>query len=120
MKILHFKIMNELLIELITSPEDLEPGDVVVYASGSNFRTAKILKKPVLDTKYGITCFKLTKCMICNEVIGKPTTRWFSITNSYEPIMIKNNIQKYDLENFNKVKYIRFRFGNLIFKVIDK
>lgn len=111
--------MSKLLVELVASPEDLEPGDVVVYASLGKFLTAKIQKKPVHDTRYGVEYFKSTRCLVCNEVKEVSTNRWDSKTRSYTPVIVKYNIQKFDLENFNKVKYITFSRKEL-FKVIDK
>lgn len=108
--------MKEMLVELITSPEDLEPGDVVVYASMSKFLTAKIVKKPVLVIKYGRSYFKSTRCMVYSEVLEiHRTQRYGTIT---KPLILKYNIQKYNLNDFNKVKYINFQFGSGIFKVI--
>jgi hypothetical protein len=112
--------MKELLVELVTSPEDLEPGDVVVYASMGKFMTAKIEKKPALDTRYGMSYFKSTRCLVCNKVLEITTQKWDSATRSYSPVILKYNDQEYGFENFNKVKYITFRHGGGIFKVINK
>jgi hypothetical protein len=112
--------MKEILVELVTSPEDLNPGDVVVYASMGRLLTARIEKKPVKDSRYGMGYFKSTRCLVCNKVFEKSTQKWDSKTKSYSPVIVKYNIQEYGFENFNKVKYITFRHGGGIFKVIEQ
>ena len=112
--------MSKIFVELITSPEDLEPGDVVVYGNSSGLRTAKILKKPVLDTRYGMKYFKSARCLVCNEIKKVNSTKWDPKTRSYSPVVLEYNIQKFDLENFNKTKYITFRADSPIFRMVNQ
>ena len=112
--------MNKIFVELVTSPEDLEPGDVVVYGNSSGLRTAKIQKKPVLDTRYGLKYFKSTRCSVCNEIKKVDITKWDHKTRTYNPVVLEYKIQKFELENFNTIKYITFRSDTPIFRVVNE
>lgn len=95
-----------MLTELI-NPENLEPGDVIIYPCLSGMRTAKIVKKPVKITKnysYGpYHYYKSTKCLVNIEY----NQRGYRIYKE----------QKFSLEEFNETKYIRF--SNPVLKVIE-
>jgi hypothetical protein len=108
--------MSKILIELVTSPEDLNPGDVVVYASMGRLLTARIEKKPVKDSRYG-DYYKMTRCTVPIEEKVITSQKWqngplvdYNFTYSY---------QVFKLEDFTKVKYIRFTGGQIL-KVVNK
>lgn len=109
--------MNKIFVELVTSPEDLELGDVVVYGNSNGLKTAKIQKKPVLDTRY-TKYFKSTRCLVCTEIMKVNSTKWDPKTRTYNPVVLEYKIQKFDLENFNTIKYITFRDSTPMFKIV--
>lgn len=110
--------MSKIFVELVTSPGDLEPGDVVVYGNSSGLRTAKIQKKPVLDTRYGLKYFKSARCLVCTEIMKVNSTKWNHKTRNYDPVVLEYKIQKFELENFNTIKYITFRSDTPMFKIV--
>lgn len=120
MKILPSKTMSKLFVELVMSPADLEPGDIVIYGSSNGLRTAKIQKKPAIDTRYGMQYYKSTRCLVCNEIMKVNSTKWDPKTRIYNPVVLEYNIQKFDLENFNKTKYITFRENTPMFRIVNQ
>jgi hypothetical protein len=99
-----------MLTELI-NPEDLEPGDVIIYPSLTEMKTAKIVKKPTKVTKtYSqgqYDYYKSTRCLVNVE---------------YKPIPGHNphnrfyTEQQFSIDEFNATKYIRI--CNPVLKVI--
>ena len=112
--------MNKILIEIVTSPEDLKPGDVVIYGTVNGLRTAKVEKKPTLGTKYSIRYFKPTRCLVSNEIRKVNSNKWDVKTRFYLPVVLEYNIQIFDLENFNRVKYITFHPDSPIIRIINQ
>jgi hypothetical protein len=100
-----------MLTELI-NPEDLEPGDVIIYPSLTEMRTAKIVKKPTkVTTTYGngvqYHSYKSTRCLVNVEYKSIP---------GYNPQHRTYREQKFSIDEFNVTKYIRF--SNPVLKVI--
>ena len=99
-----------MLTELI-NPEDLEPGDVIIYPSLTEMRTAKIVKKPTkVTTIYNNSqyhSYKSTRCLV--NVEYKPI-------HGYNPQNRTYREQKFSVDEFNVTKYIRF--SNPVLKVI--
>lgn len=99
-----------MLTELI-NPEDLEPGDVIIYPSLTEMRTAKIVKKPTkVTTTYNniqYHSYKSTRCLV--NVEYKPIP-------GYNPQHRTYREQKFSIDEFNVTKYIRF--SNPVLKVI--
>lgn len=83
-------------VELIESPEELEPGDIVIYPSMGNLLTAQIEKKPVRDTRYQ-GWYKATRCKISTD------SKMIKIS-----IQVPLEYQVFRFEKFEKVKYINF------------
>lgn len=106
--------------EIITSPEELNPGDIIIYGNGGRLMTAKIQKKPVLDTRYGLKYFKSTRCLVCNEIKKVDSTKWDPKTRTYNPVVLEYKIQKFELENFNTIKYITFRADTPVFRIVNQ
>ncbi len=99
-----------MLTELI-NPEDLEPGDVIIYPSLTEMRTAKIMKKPTKVTKTSrynqYDHYKSTRCMV--NVEYKPIS-------GYNPQNRTYGQQQFSIDEFNVTKYIRI--CNPVLKVI--
>jgi hypothetical protein len=100
-----------MLTELI-NPEDLEPGDVIIYPSLTEMRTAKIVKKPTkVTTTYGnglqYHSYKTTRCLV--NVEYKPIP-------GHNPQNRTYGEQQFSIDEFNVTKYIRF--SNPVLKVI--
>ena len=100
-----------MLTELI-NPEDLEPGDVIIYPSLTEMRTAKIVKKPTKTTttySNGVQyhSYKTTRCLV--KVEYKPIP-------GYNPQHRLYTEQQFSVDEFNVTKYIRF--SNPVLKVI--
>tara|TARA_R110000868_G_scaffold42638_6_gene143935 strand:+ start:7000 stop:7302 length:303 start_codon:yes stop_codon:yes gene_type:complete len=99
-----------MLTELI-NPEDLEPGDVIIYPSLTEMRTAKIVKKPNKITKtYNqgqYDYYKSTRCLVNVEYIPIP---------GYNRQNRTYGKQQFSIDEFNATKYIRI--CNPILKVI--
>ncbi len=99
-----------MLTELI-NPEDLEPGDVIIYPSLTEMRTAKIVKKPTKTTRnYGgiqYHYYKTTRCLV--NVEYKPIP-------GHNPQNRTYGQQQFSIDEFNVTKYIRI--CNPVLKVI--
>lgn len=99
-----------MLTELI-NPEDLEPGDVVIYPSLTEMRTAKIVKKPSKITKTYANgqydYYKSTRCLV--NVEYKPIRGYNPQNRTYAE-------QQFSIDEFNVTKYIRI--CNPVLKVI--
>jgi hypothetical protein len=98
-----------MITELI-NPEDLEPGDVIIYPCLSEVRTAKIMKKPtkVMSSGGQYHYYKTTRCLV--NVKYKPVP-------GYNPQHRLYTEQVFSVDEFNVTKYIRF--SNPVLKVID-
>jgi hypothetical protein len=98
-----------MITELI-NPEDLEPGDVIIYPCLSEVRTAKIVKKPtkVISSGGQYHYYKTTRCLV--NVKYKPVSGYNPNNRSYTE-------QQFSIDEFNVTKYIRF--SNPVLKVID-
>lgn len=99
-----------MLTELI-NPEDLEPGDVVIYPSLTEMRTAKIVKKPAKITKTYVNgqydYYKTTRCLVNVEYKPLP---------GYNPQNRTRAEQQFSIDEFNVTKYVRI--CNPVLKVI--
>lgn len=97
-----------MLTELI-NPEDLEPGDVIIYPCLSEVRTAKIMKKPIkVTTSNGqYYYYKTTRCLVKLE--HKPIPGHNPQNRTYAE-------QQFSIDEFNVTKYIRI--CNPVLKVI--
>lgn len=99
-----------MLTELI-NPEDLEPGDVIIYPSLTEMRTAKIVKKPAKITKTYVNgqydYYKTTRCLVNVEYKPLP---------GYNPHNRTYAVQQFNVDEFNVTKYIRI--CNPVLKVI--
>lgn len=99
-----------MLTELI-NPEDLEPGDVIIYPSLTEMRTAKIVKKPSKITKTYANVqydyYKSTRCLV--KVEYKPIPGHNPQNRMYVE-------QQFSIDEFNVTKYIRI--CNPVLKVI--
>ena len=88
------------MITELVNPEDLEPGDVVIYPSLTEMSTAKIVKKPAKVTKtytYGqYHYYKSARCLVNVQSESIP---------GYKMI---RRVQKFSVDEFNETKYIRF------------
>lgn len=98
-----------MITELI-NPEDLEPGDVIIYPCLSEVRTAKVVKKPtkVMSNGGQYHYYKTTRCLVNVEYKPLP---------GYNPNNRFYREQKFSVDEFNATKYIRF--SNPVLKVID-
>lgn len=98
-----------MMTELI-NPEDLEPGDIIIYPCLSEVRTAKIVKKPtkVISSGGQYHFYKTTRCLVNVEYKPLP---------GYNPNNRFYTEQQFSINEFNVTKYIRF--SNPVLKVID-
>lgn len=96
-----------MLTELI-DPENLEPGDVIIYPCLSRMITAKIVKKPAKITiNYSngpYHYYKSTKCLVNIEYKSNQSNHIYKE-------------QKFSIDEFNETKYILFK--NPVLKVIE-
>ena len=94
-----------MITELINDLEDLEIGDVVIYASGIGMRSARLERKPVKHSTTG-NWYKTTRCKVNATVHTHPRKIWrkgayiIEGTRSFKT-------QNFNLEEFNEVKYLR-------------
>jgi hypothetical protein len=99
-----------MITELI-NPEDLEPGDVIIYPSLTEMRTAKIVKKPTkVTTTYNniqYDSYKTTRCLV--NVQYKPLP-------GYNPQNRTYAVQQFNVDEFNVTKYIRI--CNPVLKIV--
>lgn len=86
-------------MELIESPEELNPGDIIIYCSHGNLLTAQIEKKPVRDTRYQ-EWYKRTRCKISTDSKMITSYKW--------NVQVPLEYQVFRFEKFEKVKYINF------------
>jgi hypothetical protein len=98
-----------MITELI-NPEDLEPGDVIIYPCLSEVRTAKVVKKPtkVISSSGQYHYYKTTRCLV--NVKEK-------LVPGYNPQNRFYKEQMFSVDEFNATKYIRF--SNPVLKIID-
>lgn len=100
-----------MLTELI-NPEDLEPGDVIIYPCLSEMRTAKIVKKPAKITKTYANSqydyYKTTRCLVNVEYKSVPG---YNPSNCFYKAE-----QQFNIDEFNVTKYLQFH--NPVLKVI--
>jgi len=74
----------------------LEPGDVIIYPGSGCMKSARVLKKPVPDSRYK-GWYKAIRC----EVYIEQRDLFY-------------DVQKFNLEQFNKVKYLQLNQKNVI------
>ena len=108
--------INELILEGVNYLDTLEPGDVIIYASNTGFKTARIEKKPVLDTRYP-GYYKSIRCKIFTETKTIYTTKWDSVAGIRVPKSYESKIQKFSLSEFNTVKYLQIYREMKVLKV---
>jgi hypothetical protein len=82
----------------------LEPGDVIIYPGSGGMKSARVLKKPVPDKHNAY--YKSIRCEVFIEQL------------SYKDYVLERieyyDVQKFNLEQFNKVKYIQLNQKNVI------
>jgi len=105
-----------MITELVNDLAELEPGDVIVYASGLGMRSAKIDRKP---QKHSPTSnwYKSTRCKVNFTINTFPRNIW---KNGAYVVHGTRTFKKqnFNIEEFNGVKYIRLSVP--LFRVIDK
>lgn len=101
--------------EIVKSPEDLEPGDIIIYGKGGRLMTARIEKKPEKDRKYS-DWYKTTRCKVPVERKTISTHQWNNGTSV--PVNHELVYPVFGLENFEKVKYLRFVENEKILRLI--
>lgn len=94
-----------MMVELVESPEELNPGDIIIYCSHGNLFTAQIEKKPVRDTRYQ-EWYKATRCKIPTDSKMITSHKWNGAVKI--PIQVPLEYQIFGFEKFEKVKYINF------------
>jgi hypothetical protein len=91
--------------EYIEDLEMLEPGDVIIYPGNGKMKSARVLKKPVPDGKHK-GFYKTIKCEVFVE------------QHSFKDYVLGRieyyDVQKFNLEQFNKVKYLQLNQKNVI------
>ncbi len=94
-----------MITELVNDLEELEVGDVVVYASGVGMRTAKIDRKP---EKHSPTAswYKSTRCRVNITTNTYPRKIWQNGAYVVHGTRTTKT-QNFNVEEFNNVKYIR-------------
>jgi hypothetical protein len=105
-----------MITELVNDLAELEPGDVIVYASGLGMRSAKIDRKP---QKHSPTSdwYKSTRCKVNLTFNTFPRKIWQN--GAYVVHGTRTfTTQNFNVEEFNGVKYIRLSIP--LFRVIDK
>jgi hypothetical protein len=104
-----------MITQLINDLEELEIGDLVIYASGTGMRSAKIDRKPM---KHGSSSswYKATRCKVNLTITEYPRKSW---KNGVSVIIgtTTYKTQNFNLEEFNGVKYIYLSVP--LIKVID-
>ena len=90
--------------EYIEDLEMLEPGDVIIYPGSGCMKSARILKKPVQNSKYK-GYYKSIRCEVYVEKLP------YKDRNGRD---LFYDVQKFNLEQFNKVKYLQLNQKNLI------
>lgn len=100
-------------IDLIESPEELNPGDIVIYPSMGNLLTAQIEKKPVLRSSS--TWYNKTKCKVPTLTKTVTSQKWEN--GIRVPYQVPLVYQVFGFEKFEKVKYIDFS-GKRILRVV--
>jgi hypothetical protein len=99
-------------VELINSLEDLNVGDVIICTGMSGIYTAKILKKPMKNNKIyhntNVTYvyYKSVKTNVKYEYFEKMVTRYDRNLGTHVEIPYKWKKIKFDLNDFNAVRYI--------------
>jgi hypothetical protein len=92
-------------VELIESPEELNPGDIVIYPSMGNLLTAQIEQKPVLR-KQSSTWYNRTKCKVPTLTETVTSQKWENGIRVLYHVPLEYQI--FGFEKFEKVKYINF------------
>ncbi len=82
----------------------LEPGDVIIYPGSGCMKSARILKKPVPDSRYE-GFYKSVRCEVFTEQLS------YLDRNGKD---LFYDVQKFNLEQFNKVKYLQLNQKNVI------
>lgn len=89
--------------ELIENLEILEPGDIIIYPGSGGMKSARVLKKPVPDKH--MAYYKAIRCEVFIEQLS------YKNGNGTE---FCYDVQKFNLEQFNKVKYLQLNQKNVI------
>lgn len=104
-----------MITQIINTLEELEIGDVVIYASGVGMRTAKIDRKPMKHSPNS-SWYKPIRCKVNLTITEYPKKVWKN--GAYvEGATYQHKIQNFNIEEFNSVKYIRL--SPPILKVIE-
>jgi len=104
-----------MMTEIVNDLEELEVGDIIVYASGAGMRSAKVDRKP---KKHSPTSdwYKSTRCKVNLTINTYPINVWRN--GAYVVHGTRTTkIQNFNLEEFNGVKYIRLSIP--ILKLIE-
>jgi hypothetical protein len=105
-----------MITEIVNDLEELEIGDVVIYASGAGMRSAKIDRKPKKRDPES-NWYKATRCKVNLTINTYPEKSWqkgaYVETGRFRIFKTQN----FNLEEFNGVKYIQLSVP--LFKVID-
>ena len=103
-----------MMVELIESPGELNPGDIVIYPSMGNLLTAHIEQKPVLRSQNS-AWYNKTKCKVPTLTKTVTSQKWEN--GIRVPYQVSLVYQVFGFEKFEKVKYIDFS-GKRILRVI--
>lgn len=106
-----------MITEIIDNLEDLKPGDIIIYASGGELKTARVEKTPT--KKPGLNWYNSTRMSICVETHEYMKTKWSNGVSQSGPATY--DVQKFNLENdkFNKIKYLNLYRDKLIMRLIQ-
>lgn len=107
--------MEKLLVEIVNDPLELEVDDVVIYSTTRELRTAKILKKPQPNNHGGM---KQIRCMVNLEVNKATRRKWDRINQKTVEYEYDYNVQVFNLEEFNTVKYVVILRDQRILRVV--
>jgi len=81
----------------------LEPGDVIIYPGSGGMKSARVLKKPVPDKH--MAYYKAIRCEVFIEQLS------YKDRNGRD---LFYDVQKFNLEQFNKLKYLQLNQKNVI------
>ena len=93
-----------MITEIVNDLEELEIGDVIVYASGAGMRSAKIDRKPAKRSSTS-TWYKPTRCKVNLTINTYPINVWRNGAYVVHGTRTKKT-QNFNIEEFNGVKYI--------------
>lgn len=108
--------MENLVVEIVKNALDLEIDDVIIFANGRGLQTAKICKKVALsDNQFNY--YKSTKCLVNISEYERKRFRWDSFMQKSVEQIYTVKTQRFNLEEFNKIKYVKFYENQIILKV---